>query len=258
MFTGILCVVNSTLGSSLPAGATKYISEYYHVTNEQQLVLPISLFLVGYVFGPLVFGPLSEAYGRKIILLSTFVVFTAFTLACALSPNWPALLVFRLIVGTAASSPISIIGGLFADIHSDPRKRGRAMAYFMGATTLGPILGPVISGFISAISWRWTFWVGLIFAGVTLPLVCFCPETYAPIILRRRAEKLRKETGNDNLFAPKELEKKGAKQLITVTLTRPVRMIIYEAVVLFTCLYLSLAYAIFYMYFEAYPIVFQG
>ena len=69
---------------------------------------------------------------------------------------------------------------------------------------------------------------------------------------------MRKETGNDNLFAPKELEKKGAKQLITVTLTRPVRMIIYEAVVLFTCLYLSLAYAIFYMYFEAYPIVFQG
>jgi multidrug resistance protein len=236
----------------------KYISEEYQVTNEQQLVLPISMYLVGYVVGPPVCGPLSEAYGRQIVMLWTFVIYTSFTLACALSPNWPALLVFRLIVGMAASSPIAVVGGLYADVYSDPRKRGRAMAYFMAATTFGPILGPIISGFISVVSWRWTFWIGLILAGVTLPLVVFLPETYAPIILLRRAKRLRKESGNDNFLAPKELEKKGVKQMMTITLTRPIRMIIYEALVLFTCLYLSLAYAIFYMYFQAYPIVFQG
>ena len=60
------------------------------------------------------------------------------------------------------------------------------------------------------------------------------------------------------IFAPIELEKKGAKQMMTVTLMRPLHMIVYEAIVLFTCLYLSLAYAIFYMFFEAYPIIYQG
>ncbi|KAL8676798.1 MAG: hypothetical protein Q9224_007250, partial [Gallowayella concinna] len=84
------------------------------------------------------------------------------------------------------------------------------------------------------------------------------PETYGPTILKHRAQKMRKETGNPNIFAPIELEKKGARQMITVTLTRPIRMIIFEAIVLFTCLYLSIAYAIFYLFFEAYPLIFQG
>lgn len=69
---------------------------------------------------------------------------------------------------------------------------------------------------------------------------------------------MRKETGNEKIFAPIELEKKGVKQLMTVTLTRPLRMIAFEAIVLFTCLYLSLVYGIFFLFFEAYPIVFQG
>ncbi|KAL8918451.1 MAG: hypothetical protein Q9208_007357 [Pyrenodesmia sp. 3 TL-2023] len=84
------------------------------------------------------------------------------------------------------------------------------------------------------------------------------PETYGPTILKRRAQKMRKETGNPNIFAPIELEKKGARQMITITLTRPVRMILFEAIVLFTCLYVSIAYAIFYLFFEAYPLIFQG
>lgn len=69
---------------------------------------------------------------------------------------------------------------------------------------------------------------------------------------------MRKETGNPNIFAAIELERKGAKQMMTITLTRPIRMILFEAIVMFSCLYLSLVYAIFFMFFEAYPIIFQG
>lgn len=84
------------------------------------------------------------------------------------------------------------------------------------------------------------------------------PETYGPVILKKRARRLRKETGNPSIFAPIELEKKGAKQILTITLTRPLRMLVFEAIVLFTSLYLAFAYAIFYMFFEAYPIIFEG
>lgn len=88
--------------------------------------------------------------------------------------------------------------------------------------------------------------------------VLFLPETYGPVILKKHSQQMRKATGNPNIVAPIELEKKGAKQMVTVTLMRPIRMFLFEAIVLFTCLYLSLAYAIFYMFFEAYPIIFQG
>ncbi|KAL8934134.1 MAG: hypothetical protein Q9211_005390 [Gyalolechia sp. 1 TL-2023] len=258
LFVGIISVVNSTFGSSLPAGAIHYLAEYFHVTSQAQLVLPISLFLVGYVLGPVVFAPLSETYGRRIIMVSTFALFNIFTLACAVAPNWPFFLVFRLLCGITASSAIAVVGGLFADIYNDPTSRGRAMAFFMAATACGPQLAPIISGYISVVTWRWAFWVGLIIAGVSLAFLCLMQETYGPTILKRRAQRMRRETGNPNIFAPLELEKKGARQMITVTLTRPVRMFLSEAIVLFSCVYISIAYAIFYLFFEAYPLIFEG
>lgn len=131
LLAGIIAVVNSTLGSTIPSGAINYIGSCFNVTSDQQLVLPISLFLVGYVLGPLFFGPLSETYGRRMIMVSSFVIFTLFVLACALAPNWPTFLVFRLICGIMASSAIAVVGGLYADVFGDPVIRGRAMAIFM-------------------------------------------------------------------------------------------------------------------------------
>lgn len=104
------------------------------VTNQAQLVLPISLFITGYVLGPVVFAPLSETYGRKEVMVISFVFFTIFTMACAVAPNWPFFLVFRLLCGITASSAIAVVGGLFADIYNDPTQRGRAMAIFMAVS----------------------------------------------------------------------------------------------------------------------------
>ena len=226
-----------------------------------QFSLPISLYLVGYVLGPLFFAPLSETYGRKLVMLSSFISFTIFTLACAVAPTWATFLVFRLCAGISASSAIALVGGLYADVYSNPISRGRAFALFMSvstllssvgippdyteATSLGPVLAPLISGYVSTVSWRWSFWVGLIVAVVSLILVLFLPETYGPTILRQRAQRMRRETGKVQIFAPIELEKKGARQVVTVILMRPLRMFFFEPVVLFSCLYLSLAYAIF-------------
>ena len=120
------------------------------------------------------------------------------------------------------------------------------------------MLAPLISGFVSPVSWRWTFWVGLIVAGISFIFMLTIPETYGPTLLQRRAKRLRRERNNPHILSPLDLEKKGAKQMITVVLMRPLNMIAFEAIVLFTCLYLSLAYAIFYLFFEAYPIIFMG
>ncbi|CAG8961174.1 hypothetical protein HYFRA_00002717 [Hymenoscyphus fraxineus] len=259
VIVGALSVINSTLGSSLPSNAIPFISKAFHITSSYAQILPISMYLIGYIVGPLVFGPLSESCGRRYIMSTSFVAFTIFTLGCAVAPTWEVLLFNRLLVGVTASSPVAVTGGIFADIYADPVARGRAMAAFIGATCVGPLIAPPLSGFISpALGWRWTFWVGFIFACVTLVPVLLLPETYGPVLLARRAARLRKETGNPDIVAPFDLEKKGFKQMATVTLARPLRMMVSELIVLATCLYLSLAYGIFYMYFVAYPIVFQG
>lgn len=119
-------------------------------------------------------------------------------------------------------------------------------------------MGPWVSGFVSVVSWRWSFWIGLFFACATLPLIIFMPETYGPTILQQRAKKLRKETGNKSIVSPLDLQSRNLKGALWITLTRPVRMIVHESIVSFSCLYISLAYAIFYLYFQAYPIIFQG
>ncbi len=153
---GILTDFNSTLGSSLPSNAITFIADDFHIHDEVQLVLPISLYIIGFVFGPMLYGPLSETYGRKPGLLLPLIGYAAFTLGCALASSWPMFLVFRCLCGLMASSPIAIIGGLYADIYSDETRRGVYLTYFIAVSAFGPCLGPLLSGAISQhTTWRW-------------------------------------------------------------------------------------------------------
>ncbi|KAK3717067.1 hypothetical protein LTR37_006122 [Vermiconidia calcicola] len=259
VFTGMAMVINSTLGSALPSGATGVVAEYFDVHQQELLVLPVSIYLIGYILGPLIFAPLSESYGRKIVMICTFVMFTIFVMATALSPNFASLIIFRLMAGIGASTPVSVIGGIYADIYNNQRARGVAITAFMAGTTWGPLLGPLISGFVSVgVSWRWVYWIELIIVGCTWPFLLFMPETYGPVILRQRAKKMREDTGNSKILAPTELEKQDLWQLVTVVLTRPIRMFLFEAIVFCSSLYLALEYGIFYIFFQAFNPIFAG
>jgi MFS family permease len=145
---------------------------------------------------------------------------------------------------------VSVIGGIYADLYSTSRARGVAIMAFMACTTWGPLAGPLISGYVSeGVSWQWVYWIELIVAGATWPFLLCMPETYGPVILKRKAKKMRKESGNSNIAAPSEVQKQDLWEVVSVVLTRPVRMFLFEAIVLCTCLYLSLAYGIFYSTF---------
>lgn len=207
-----------------------------------------SLYMLGFALGPLIFGPLSEHIGRRLVLIGTYLGYMVFTLCCAVSPNFTALLIFRLLCGITAAAPNAVVGPLFADIIDKPGPRGRATAYYMCATSMVPPFGPIISGYATQHSWRLAFWVGLSISGVFLPLVLSLPETYAPIIRRNHCVGL--EIG--------ETQRRGLRQELVVVFSRPFVMISREPVVLFTSLYLALVYAILYLFFQAYPIIFQG
>ncbi|KAG9257688.1 major facilitator superfamily domain-containing protein [Emericellopsis atlantica] len=258
VFISGLTVINSTMGSALPSMAIPKITDEWGVTSPEQSVLPISVYLIGYVFGPIIWGPLSEQFGRRNLSIAAFSVFSLFTMACALAPNWPSFLVFRFFCGITGSCPIAVVAGILADIYGEPRTRGRAFAIFMVTTVFGPLFAPIVSGFCSSsIGWRWTFWIALIVCGVTFVMIILLPETFGPILLARRAARMRAANPSARVVAPRDLESTDLNQLLTVVLTRPIRMLISEPIVSTTCAYLALCYGIFYMSFQAFPIIFQ-
>lgn len=261
MLAGILFIFNSAFGSSLPSGAHDAIADYFHLAHDDtKLVLPNSLYLAGFAIGPLIFGPLSEHVGRKPVLIGTFSGYLIFTMACALSPTFPALLVFRLLAGLNAASPNAVIGGLYADILDDPKTRGIAMALFMVVTAFGPQLAPLVSGFVSEVSWRWAFWVGLAAGGLGYPLILFIPETYVPVLKKRHARKMARlgvgePTSNEDIHSRDTgLETDSISHIFL----RPFKMIVTEPILLFASLFMGFTYALFYLYFQAYPLIFQG
>lgn len=102
----------------------------------------VSVYPLGYAFGPLVLAPLSEMYGRRIIYNVSNLLFAVFNIACAVSPNLAALVVFRLLAGTAGSAPLTIGAGSLADIIQQ-KNRGLAMGLWVLGPVLGPAIGPI-------------------------------------------------------------------------------------------------------------------
>ncbi|KAF7192692.1 Major facilitator superfamily multidrug transporter mdrA [Pseudocercospora fuligena] len=252
---GSLVVINSTISSSLPSLASTQLQSHFNVQNDFQLVLPNSIFLVGYIFGPMLWAPLSENYGRRYIIICTYLSFTIWVLASALAPNWTGFLFFRFLTGFFGSTPISLTGGLFADILENPVWRGRSIAWFMALASFGPALAPIPSGYLALYSWRWPFWFGTIFAGACAVPLLFLPETYGPRILLLKARKMRKE-GKGEVYAELEMKHTSTRQLFTQVLGRPLRMMLAEPIVSACCLYLSLIYAIQFMLFQSYSVIF--
>jgi len=234
------------------------ISESFHVSLEAA-GLTITLFLLGYCAGPLIFAPLSEFYGRRIIFYITFTVYLAFTFLCAFAPNFGSLLVGRFLAGTFVSAPLSNAPGVLADLYG-PVERGNAMAAFSCMVWVGPALGPVISGFLQLTvdDWRWSFYVLLMLGGATALLMLTIPETYAPVILLHKARRVRaaRIPGYEKVKAPMEDEDRSLLAVYKVALTRP-WIILFDTISFLCAIYMSVVYLLLYMLFSLYPIIFQ-
>ncbi|KAG8680413.1 hypothetical protein FRC11_002525, partial [Ceratobasidium sp. 423] len=240
---GGVAVLNATFASSAPSGIEGQLIKDFNLSTIVA-ILTISLFVVGYCVGPLLWGPLSENYGRRPIFLLGFVVYTGFQIGGALAPNLASVLVFRFLGGTFAACPLTNSGAVIADIW-DADTRGKALALFTLAPFAGPALGPTVAGYMSVagVSWRWLFGVLAIFAGVcTIVLALTLPETYAPIILKKKAEKLRKTTGDDRYYSAIERQNLHWAKRLENILGRPFIMFFQEPMLFAVTLYMSFIY----------------
>ncbi|KDQ13828.1 hypothetical protein BOTBODRAFT_361706 [Botryobasidium botryosum FD-172 SS1] len=229
----------------------------WHVSAEVATLL-IALFVAGYCVGPLLWGPLSEQYGRRPIFLLSFFGYTCMMVGSALAPNTGALLAFRFLSGTFAACPLANSGALIADVW-DAGTRGKAMAIFALAPFAGPALGPIVGGYmqVAGVHWRWLFWVLTMFAGVCLVFIYFTlPETYGPIILAKKAARKREQTGDVRYYAPIERLSTTWKSRINNVLGRPFKILFTEPMLIAITLYMSFLYGCIYLLFEAFPIVF--
>ncbi|KAF5378919.1 hypothetical protein D9757_008720 [Collybiopsis confluens] len=262
----VLCAVmtvNVTFASSAPSAATSRIIEQFGISTEVSFLVT-SVFLLGYVFGPFVAGPGSELFGRTRVLMITMSSYTLFILGQVFAPNIQTLLVTRFFSGFFAVGPLTIGGGLLADIWS-AEGRGPATSLFSASVFLGPVLGPLIGGFVAediSLKWNWIFWIMFIFAGVsTVAMIAFLPETYAPVILERKAQRLRKtaetEKEKNMIFAEHERQDFSLGPLIHRTLFRPFQMLLMEPILVLVTIYMSIVYGILYALFEAFPVIFM-
>ncbi|KAJ8521346.1 hypothetical protein ONZ45_g1920 [Pleurotus djamor] len=248
----VLCVA---FGSSVITGDFGDIQDEFHI-GTPVVALTVSLMVCGFGIGPLVIGPLSELYGRRPLWTVPMVLYVIFNIPVALAKNTGTLLVCRFICGLFASAPLTLAGGAISDVW-DNDERGLAIALFAAAPYGGPVLGPLVGGFIGeTVGWRWIIWVNMIFAGVMTLFIFTLPETFAPVLLRKRAEKMRKETGNPNIFTQQELSRPPFSELLIDTLVRPFTMLVTEPILLLMSLYISIIYGLLYGFFFSFPVIF--
>ncbi|KAF5665846.1 major facilitator superfamily transporter [Fusarium heterosporum] len=256
-FSAVLLVLNATFASSSPSGCFPSIAEHFHV-SELAAGLTITLFLLGYCAGPLIFAPLSELYGRRWIFYITFTLYLIFNFLCAWAPNFASLLVGRFLTGTFVSAPLSNAPGVLADLWS-PLERGNAMAGFSAMVWVGPALGPVIAGFLELKKdWQWSFFVLIWLGGASAIVMLTIPETHAPTLLVKKARRIRKAKvpGYENVKSQAEDSDRSLSAVYKIALTRPF-IILFDTISLLCAIYMSIVYTLLYMLFTIYPIVFQ-
>lgn len=163
-------------------------------TTESTMAL--SVYLLATAFGPMVIGPLSEVYGRSSIFHLTNIWFLVWNLICGFANSKGLLIAARLLAGFGASAVYSMAFGVLGDVWS-AKQRGRSLSMYLLVPLTGAAIGPIVGGFIVQYStWRWMFWATTILQCLLeFSSLFMFRESYAPVLLRRRAERLRTETG---------------------------------------------------------------
>ena len=245
------------LSSSAYAGGVPSLMKEFGASREL-LIAGVSLFVVGFAFGPLMWAPLSEIYGRRIIFVISYTFLTLWQGVTAASQNVGTVLVFRFLAGFFGSSPLANAGGTISDV-LDANQRGLGMALFAAAPFLGPSLGPITGGFLGeSAGWRWVEGYLAILSGVlTLLIIFFGAETYAPYLLRQRAQTLSTVTGKVYRFRSDAKQPLNVKALLVSSMLRPWKFLLFEPIVIVLTIYTALVYGVLYLNFAAYPIVFQ-
>ncbi|KAI9720554.1 MAG: hypothetical protein M1828_005638 [Chrysothrix sp. TS-e1954] len=251
--------LTGSLGTSITSQAQSAIEGHFDISL-QLTVMTLALFVLGFAFGPIIWAPISEVYGRRWSMLPAVCMLGLFSIGSATSRSPTSLLVTRFFGGVFGSAPNSNATAALGDIYS-ARTRGVAMIMLSLCVIGGPTVSPVIGSALTSnpdLGWRWTEYAEAIIVFTVFFVTLFClPETFGPLLLKRKAVSLRRETGDEAYWHPHENEKMRFNNIATKYLSRPLRMLILEPMVTCLAVYAAFVYGLLFLTLEVFPIVFH-
>ncbi|KAJ3491609.1 hypothetical protein NLG97_g5564 [Lecanicillium saksenae] len=247
-------------GSAIYVPAELQVMVEFHV-GPTASELGLALYVLGYGIGPLFWSPMSELakFGRNVPYISTFFVFVILCIPTSLVTNFAGFLVLRFLLGFFGSPCLANGGASMQDLYSWTHLP-LGLTGWVAAAYCGPALGPLLSSYALTVEdWRWSMWEVLWMSGPIFAVMCFfLPETSEANILLRRAQRLRKLTGNTKLLSRSEVRERGLTfgSVFFDAVIKPIEIMIKDPAVLFTNIYTSLVYGIYYSFFEVFPLVY--
>lgn len=207
--------------------------------------------------GPLFLAPLSETFGRKSLYLICFGLFTLVQIPTALAKSVPVLVSMRVLAGLTGSVSIANGGGTISDMYG-PRERAGIFGWYLLGPLFGPTLGPLIGGVIlQNLEWPWLFWVLLIISGiVTTSAFFFLQESYVPVLLAQRKEQLEKAEDGDFYFEGED--NRPLKTKLRQSITRPLRILFTQPIVLTMASYQALIFATTYSLYTQFESIYKS
>ncbi|KAI6046713.1 vacuolar DHA amino acid exporter [Pisolithus marmoratus] len=175
--TAILLIIS---GASMIAGLCDNIQNSANAQIEQQLhassgqiSLSVSLFILVQGNFPVLWSAVSEIKGRKLVYLTSVLLFALGSAFVAVSNSMGLMIGMRVLQAIGSSAVVAIGAATLADIY-DPHQRGTKMGIYYCAPLLGPSLGPIIGGVLTQVlSWRATFWFLVIWGGIMFSAFLF-------------------------------------------------------------------------------------
>lgn len=177
-----IIVLIAFMNMIVPLSLDMYLPAVPHMTAAFNTTeSTVNLTLVGFFFfmaiGTLIFGPLSDKYGRRGLLVAGTLVYTIFSAACALATSIWLLIIARVLQALGAGCMVAISTAMIKDCF-DRRTRNTILAVVQAMAVIAPMLAPIVGAFIvTHAGWRATFAVlAVLGAGCTISLV-FLKET---------------------------------------------------------------------------------
>ncbi|KAJ4250973.1 hypothetical protein NW762_011623 [Fusarium torreyae] len=245
-----------TLASAIFAAAIQPVATEFNVNTETSAAAT-SLLVFGFGLGPLVWAPLSELYGRKwtILIKNSRTSSPPLLFSTATAKDIQTVLITRFFSGLFGSAPVTITGGVMADIWA-PHQLGNAIVAYGVTIVGGPTLGPIIGGALcsSHLGWRWTeYLTGIVMVAQLAVNLLVLDESYGPTLLARKAHRMRLETKDWALHAKHEEWDVSFKELYEKYYIRPFQMIVNPICFLMSA-YASFVYGILYANLESFSI----
>jgi multidrug resistance protein len=241
------------------APALTAIAREFKITNEIEMSLTLSIFVLAYAIGPLFLGPLSEMYGRVIVLQTSNLLYLFFNLGCGLAQTKGQMIAFRFLSGLGGSAPLALGGGVLSDLFT-AEQRGRAISIYSLAPLLGPAVGPIAGGFITEnTTWRWVFYATTIADGlIQIMGLFFLQETYTPVLLHRKKKRLMKETNNEALHTEYDHPERTIGKTLRISLIRPFKLLGTQVIVQVLAVYMAYLYGLMYLVLSTFPTLWEN